>query len=158
MKKYIAAVLIVLGIVAWMRVGDDPDSAQTRPEPARPSPVDEEIRRPAPRIQAESVRTRLAEVSTKPQESRTSATLSGTDWAVVAAIYKEYETAQRRARKVMDSTSFDPTVFPAKGQGSKYMVVVDSGLTHAKATEIRERALAAGLPADTYVTRLTAGQ
>lgn len=158
MKKYLVAVLFVLGILAWMRTSGDPDSAQTGTEPARPSPIDEDIRRAEPRIQAESVRTRVAEVSAKAQETKTSANLDGTDWAVVAAIYKDYEAAERRARGVMDSTSFDPTVFPAKGRGSKYMVVVASGLTHAKAMQLRERALAAGLPADTYVTRLAAGQ
>jgi hypothetical protein len=98
----------------------------------------------------------VAEVSVKAQEAKPAAILGGTDWAVIAAIYKEYEAAERRARKVMDSTSFDPTVFPAKGQGSKYMVVIDSGLTHIKALELRGRALAAGLPTDTYVTRLAA--
>jgi hypothetical protein len=156
MKKYvIAVVFLILATVAWNQLSDDPESARSGTEPARPSPIDEELPRPAPRILTESVRTRVAEVSSKTQEGKP-AILGGTDWAVVAAIYKEYEAAERRAKKVMDSTSFDPTVFPAKGQGSKYMVIIDSGLTHAKALELRGRALSAGLPADTYVTRLAA--
>ena len=45
-------------------------------------------------------------------------------------------------------------MFPEKGQGSKYMVVLGSGLTRTKAEELRIQATAAGLPSDTYVTIL----
>jgi hypothetical protein len=153
-----AMIVAVLGTVAWVRLSSDPDDMLSGNEPARPSPVDEQLPRPAPIIEREMVRTRVAEASTRKDEANPSTNLDGNDWAVVAAIYKEYDAAARRARNVMDSTSIDPTVFPAKGQGSKYMVVLGSGLTHVKATELRNRAIAAGLPSDTYVTRLTGAQ
>jgi hypothetical protein len=156
-KRYLVVVVValVLGTASWIRLSPEPESTVHGNEPARPSPVDEQLPRPTPRIEGESVRTRVSEAPMGKEDASPVANLGGTDWAVVAAIYKEYEAAERRARNIMDSSSFDPTVYPAKGQGSKYMVVLDKGLTQTKALELRERAIAKGLPADSYVTRLS---
>jgi hypothetical protein len=78
----------------------------------------------------------------------------GTDWAVVTAIYKEMSAAQRRARNIAEGTAFKADVYPREPGASKYLVVLDSGLTHEKATVVRNRAVSGGLPPDTYVTRL----
>lgn len=43
---------------------------------------------------------------------------------------------------------------PREGEGHNYYVVVDSRLTHEAADRKRAMALSAGLPADTYVTKL----
>ena len=100
-----------------------------------------------------SVRTRLATPS-KPIEAKGTESkrdFPGTNWAVVAAIYNKYEAAEQRARSV---NGFQATVFPSKGEGSKYMVLLGSGLTYANARALRDQATAAGLPPDTYITKL----
>ena len=158
MKIYVLAAVFLLtlaGGVGWIRFAATPEESSAGNEPVRPSPIDEHLSRPAARIVAqESMRTRVADTvkaAEKPQQE-----LDGTDWAVVAAIYKEYEAAERRARNIAEGSAFKPSVFPPKGQGSKYMVVLESGLTQGKAMIVRDRAVSGGLPADTYVTRLAA--
>lgn len=77
------------------------------------------------------------------------------DWAVVSAIYRDYEAAERRARSFASQwRSTKPKVFPPRGEGAKYMVVLGSGLTLPAAERLRDEARDAGLPEDTYVTRI----
>jgi hypothetical protein len=133
-----------------------PAKVQQIAEPERPSPIDEVLPRPPLQVVDErnSVRTRVATpsqvVEAKGTESKRD--FPGTNWAVVAAIYNKYEAAEQRARTV---NGFQATVFPAKGTGSKYMVLLGSGLTYANARALRDQATAAGLPSDTYVTKLS---
>lgn len=155
-KPYLIAIcLLVLIIgVALTRRSKPADAAVSDPGPQRPSPLDEQIRRPPVLVATETVRTRVAEA--QKEAAPPMRELGGSDWAVVAAIYREYEPAERRARAISESSTFKATVFPRKGEGSKYMVVLDSGLTQGKAQQARELAASNGLPPDTYVTRLSA--
>jgi hypothetical protein len=121
----------------------------------RPSPIADTLPQPPVKIvNARGQQMSRARAVEDPATSK--AELPGTDWAVVAAIYKEYEAADRRARNIAAGSAFRATVHPPKGQGSRYMVVLDSGLTQGKANQVRERAISGGLPGDTYVTRLRA--
>jgi hypothetical protein len=45
-------------------------------------------------------------------------------------------------------------VFPEAGEGKQYMVILGSGMTKSAADKLRRQARAAGLPRDTYVTKL----
>ena len=160
MKKYGWVVAgIVLVITGVMMRGNRPvaDSA-AQPIPAeeqRPSPIDRDLPRSPLKIveEAETVRTRVAEDSKPATESFENT--PGTNWAVVAAIYRDYDAAARRAASFEDVGGIRPSVFPAKGKGTKYMVVVGQGLTRARAEALRARAAAAGLPSDMYVTLLS---
>jgi hypothetical protein len=118
----------------------------------RPSPIADTL--PQPRLKivnppSEMSRARSVEAPANPKGE-----LPGTDWAVVAAIYNEYEAAERRARNIAAGSAFRATVHPPKGQGGRYMVVLASGMTQGKAMQVRDRAISGGLPGDTYVTRL----
>jgi hypothetical protein len=163
MKKQTVAVLLASGLFAVLAVvllrGKPVKSTpvQQRVEETRPSPLVERLPRPPLKIvdESASVRTRKAESPKPPPKAAESFDkVGGTNWAVVAAIYREYEAAERRAKSMAGDPKFRPTVFPEKGQGSKYMVVLGSGLTRAKAEELRLQATNAGLPSDTYVTIL----
>ena len=82
-----------------------------------------------------------------------------TDWAVIAATYREYEAAESRAselRRQMSNCAC--AVYPERGEGSKYYVLLGSGFKRPDAYRLRERALVSGLPADTYVTRIDSGK
>jgi hypothetical protein len=120
----------------------------------RPSPIAKTLPQPPIKI-VNAPGQQMSRARAEEGDSATSkAELPGTDWAVVAAIYKEYEAADRRARNIAGGSEFRATVHPPKGQGGRYMVVLASGLTQGKANQVRERAISGGLPGDTYVTRL----
>ena len=102
-------------------------------------------------IQCDSLTTPSKVVEAKGTESKRD--FPGTDWAVVAAIYNKFDAAEQRAP--LSVNGFHATVFPAKGEGSKYMVLLGSGLTYASARALRDQATAAGLPSRPYVTKLS---
>jgi hypothetical protein len=78
------------------------------------------------------------------------------DWAVVAAIYRDYDAAANRARTIAQQwRRTNVEVFPPEGQGRRYMVVLASGLSRDDAERVQRQAQSAGLPRDTYVTRLS---
>ena len=161
MKKYgwlaVGVVLVITGVM--MRREERPvvdnSSAQPVQDQQRPSPIDRDLPRPPLKIveEAETVRTRVADDAKPATESFENT--PGTNWAVVAAIYRDYDAAARRAASLEDVGGIRPSVFPAKGKGTKYMVVVGQGLTRARAEQLRARAAAAGLPSDMYVTLLS---
>jgi hypothetical protein len=167
MKKNASLAAMLAGVVLlttglWLKFREPrslPVKVQESAEPPRPSPIDETLPRPPLQVvdDRNSVRTRLAAPS-KVVEAKgggPAQDLPGTNWAVVAAIYNKYEAAEQRAQKV---NGFHATVFPSKGGGSKYMVLLGSGLTYANARTLRDQATAAGLPADTYVTKLSVAE
>jgi cell division protein FtsN len=120
-----------------------PREAPQQPEPVRPQP-------PAPKVQQQSV------PAPPPSANRQAAPVDTGGWAVVAAIYRDFESAERRAQAIQKRWGqFNATVFPAKGHGRKYMVVLGSGLSKEEADRLRRQATSAGLPRDTYVTKLT---
>ena len=155
----ISAAMIGSGLYLAYRSDDTGVTEQQRvvDTTPRPSPIAETLPQPPLKLvnppAPEVSRARAVETPANSTEKST-AELPGTDWAVVTAIYNEYEAAERRARNIASGSAFRATVHPPKGQGGKYMVVLASGLTQGKANEVRERAISGGLPGDTYVTRL----
>ena len=158
--------LVALLVIALRNVPAKRTAQKATEEAPRPSPLDEHLPRLPMKIVeiGESVRTRTASApkdaskdvpKPEPKVAESFDKVSGTNWAVVAAIYREYEAAERRAKSMAQNPKFHPTVFPDKGQGVKYMVVLGSGLTRAKAEDLRMQAASAGLPSDTYVTKLS---
>jgi hypothetical protein len=121
-----------------------PPPASTTPAPVvqKPSAM------PVPNRPATASRTEAA-------RSSAATTRNAADWAVVAAIYRNYDAAENRARSLASKWHHgELQVYPTKGNGSQYMVVVASGLAKAQAEKIQQQAKAAGLPRDTYVTKL----
>ena len=93
--------------------------------------------------------------STRAREQETRPKDTSADWAIIAATYKNFAAARRRASELKSAfTSCTCSVYPREGEGHNYYVVVDSRLTHEAADRKRAMALSAGLPADTYVTKL----
>jgi hypothetical protein len=121
----------------------EPVAAQT----AKPAP---EIPRPSPMPGPESARSRTASTT------RARSTDNGSSWAVVAAIYRDYDAADRRARDLAERwKSGRPQVFPPEGHGRRYLVVLGMDLGRDAADKLREQAVRSGMPRDTYVTKLS---
>jgi len=93
--------------------------------------------------------------ASRPTAMPTSRTAQPSDWAVVAAIYRTYDAAEHRAKSLSGKwRQGELKVYPAEGTGTQYMVLVASGLTKDQAERVQRQAKSAGLPGDTYVTRL----
>jgi hypothetical protein len=137
-----------LGIVVFrqwqLRREPAPQQSAADGEDAREraaAPADATAPAPPPLARAEKP------VATKP-------TAFSSDWAVVAAIYNNYEAAERRAREIEKRWKGDVTVFPAKGEGRRYMVVVGTATTRQDAERLLTQGRSLGLPRDTYVTKI----
>jgi hypothetical protein len=77
------------------------------------------------------------------------------EWAVIAATYRNYGGAQKRAEAIREKfADCACTVHPPEGQGQYYYVVVASGLSKDGAEQMRRRAVSSGGPRDAYVTRM----
>lgn len=164
-SKIALAVLLLLAVILAfaMKRQSDPEVLESESRPrqtVRPSPIDETIERPPVKMvepeRTAASRPAKSDASEKAPEStaRAVSKVESTNWAVVAAIYRDYDSAERRAMELGASAGTKPTVYPKRGKGSKYMVVLGSNLTRPKADELREVSLNAGMPGDTYVTKL----
>ncbi|MDZ4797660.1 MAG: hypothetical protein SGI92_05820 [Bryobacteraceae bacterium] len=147
-----SAVAIFAGIwVATPHRAPTPESAQTGGPDDRPSPVAESVevvtrarRAPEPAPQQPPQPTSVHAASTDTSK----------DWSVVAATLNSLDQAEKRADSLKDTwRECQCTVFP-KGESERYFVVVGTGLGRNAADSLRDRATGAGLPGDTYVTKL----
>jgi serine/threonine protein kinase len=160
---YIGAVLVcLLGLVGYrLHSGrlvvvpepSTPETAIAAPPPSREASREaasrpEKAPAPRPPERAPQVPAATANREVRPAETE--------GWAVVAAIYRDFDAAERRAQAIHRKwPQFKATVFPPKGEGRKYMVVLGSGMSKEQADRLRRQATSAGLPRDTYVTKLT---
>jgi hypothetical protein len=114
-----------------------PVAPETRPSPAVVSKVQPEAERAAAPARPES--------------------LVRSGWAVIAAAYHNYDSAQGRAQRLAKrSPRLHPLVYPQAGRGKLYYVVLGSGMTQKEAERLKHTARQAGAPPDTYVTKLKA--
>lgn len=80
-------------------------------------------------------------------------------WAVIAATYKDFDAAQKRANRIGGAAkSLTPSVYPPRGQGTWYYVVFGTGMTQQEAEDLLSKARAAGAPSDSYVTKLATSE
>ncbi|HYO82374.1 MAG TPA: SPOR domain-containing protein [Bryobacteraceae bacterium] len=135
-------------------------------QPARATApvVDERPNAEAPKRQPASANVRSAPVSPQAKPAQVPPKTSNEErprtdaqgsWTVIAATYRNFDAAQKRASRL--KTAYKDcacSVYPDKGQGSNYYVIVSSNLSRAAADQLRTRAVRAGLPRDSYVTRL----
>ncbi len=140
--------VVALATLLAVRPGHrSPDQAS---KPA-PRPIVIEEGRPSPAVPA---RQQEAERAT-PMPRRDSTISAG--WAVIAATYHNYDSAQGRAQQIAKRyPRLRPHVYPPAGRGSLYYVVLGSGLTQKDAERLRRSARQSGAPRDTYVTKLKA--
>ena len=77
-------------------------------------------------------------------------------WAVIAATYSSFDAAQKRAHKLQQhSRGLKAHVYPPKGHGNRYYVVLGSASSSSAARQMRKRVVRMGAPRDTYVTLLS---
>jgi hypothetical protein len=155
-----AGILALISIVAAER-GFRRNIPDSKPQQAavpdfRPSPIAESIQT----TERHRVATKLEEPPPPPRrppeaQARYNSTDRATDWAVIAATYNSWDSAQRRADSLKSRwQDCECTVYPSQGEGTRYYVLVGEGLKRNDADRLRDRGTAAGLPPDTYVSKL----
>jgi hypothetical protein len=104
-----------------------------------------------PRTPAPIAQQRVA----APAAARSRTVPAGSSWAVIAATYGAYQGAEKRAAAIRQRwPEFEPIIYPPAGEGRRYYVVLGSGLSRDEAEGLYRRAKQAGMPRDTYVTKL----
>jgi hypothetical protein len=85
--------------------------------------------------------------------------VKGRGWFVVVASYAREGDAAMEARELARRFSqFRPSVFPPSAIDTHYLVIIGSGLGQDGAENLRLRAVASGMPADTYIKKYPDGR
>jgi serine/threonine protein kinase len=166
----LAALVIIVLLVAVMRTRDTvpaavvpapPIAQESAPEPATPSPTPppatpavQSNTAPAPRLEATPAPTPPTDAAPAPLPRATGRRADG--WSVIVAAYGSREAAEKRVHEMERKFSrFNITVFEQKNADrARFQVVLGQNLGEDQAETLRKRAVAAGLPRDTYIKRL----
>jgi len=140
------AMIVITATVLLLRSGQGPSTVSFQPAagealvmPAPQEPSATAPRKPAPPVSIEH-----------PESP------NGT-WYVVTSTYTQKKDAEKRAQSIMSrwprfkAEIFSPSVEDEK---SYYLVILGSNLSKKAAAALRERAIAAGMPVDTYIQNL----
>jgi eukaryotic-like serine/threonine-protein kinase len=146
------AALVLIGVL--MGLGRKNDSA---PVPVASTPVVHEkatvspFAVPAGEVPAPAVNPAPKEVTkTVPEATDRRAT----GWSVVVASYALRSAAENRERELAQKwPKFKVSVFEPKTEKAHYLVVIGRNLSEDEAEALRQRAVSAGLPRDTYIKR-----
>lgn len=76
-------------------------------------------------------------------------------WSVIVAAYGSRDAAEKRMRSLAGKwPDFHPSVQEQRTEKAPYVVVLGENLSEDAAQSLRQRAVSAGLPRDTYIKRL----
>jgi hypothetical protein len=78
---------------------------------------------------------------------------------VVSATYTRKADAERRAHSISSKwPRFKADIYSPPGDEERpyYLVIIGSNLSQKAAVEVQQRAIAAGLPGDTYIQQVSA--
>jgi hypothetical protein len=121
-----------------------PAAAIPQPQPPKPAAFD-----PPKKVQPIPLR--------EPKPARvapSAATPAAQGWFVVVASYaREVDARQRAESLARRFPQFRLAIFPPSPIDLHYLVILGSGLTQPAAQSLRDRAVASGLPHDTYIKR-----
>jgi hypothetical protein len=124
---------------------------EVKPSAATPvprQPVREPVRRVAPSPRPEGARARVTPPARAEERSSPGTHL------VVVATYNRAQDAEKRARAITNRwPKFPATVLAPNQPNPPYFVTIGANLSKESAQRLQQRARAAGLPRDTYVTR-----
>jgi len=180
-----AAVVMLLAVIYVLArgTGSSSDSSLAASAPPAPvvntpaPPVPNPGVRPAPAAQQGTAPQRESTVPPKPtlrskptpfeappkvappSAAPTAGKASGRGWFVVVASYSREDDAAKMASTLAKRhPQFKPSVFPPSAIDTHYLVIIGSGLSSEGAEALRQRAVAGGLPADTYIKKYPASK
>jgi cell division protein FtsN len=162
MAAGVFGVALLIALLVYWGGSDRPAPETVVEEQSRPSPVPPgQPEQTKPVARRPSAMPRLAPEQQQPpppaspQPPVDAPVASAGSWAVIAATYNNYGAAAKRAAQLARASSdISPRVLPPEGQGRRYYVVLGLADSRREAERLLERARAAGMPRDAYVTRV----
>lgn len=131
----VAAVIAITTIVLLLRSGSVPSTANVAPIAA------------VPQESAPTTEVEIREIPSRAEQSGS--------WYVVAATYTRKADAEKRAQSITKKwPRFKPEVYSPPDAGY-YLVLLGADLSQKAAAGVKQRAIAAGMPRDTYIKRLS---
>ncbi len=77
-------------------------------------------------------------------------------WSVIVAAYRSQTAAEKRMRSMASKwRGFHVSILQRKNERAPYLIVLGENLSENEAESLRQRAVRAGLPHDTYIKKLT---
>ncbi len=146
----LAVLVIIVIAVGMVRRGAGPIAVAPAPPPVEQAPPETRVPQaasiPAPAVPAKPV--------VSANESGKSGRRAG-GWAVIAAAYVSREPAEKRSRELAKRwANFKWSVLPQLAGKTYYLVVIGQNLSEDEAEKLRSRAVASGLPGDTYIKKV----
>jgi len=135
----------------------------TRPAPAVQQPAATPQREttvpPKPTLRTKPTPFEAPPKVAPPSAANSAGKASGRGWFVVVASYSREDDAAKMASTLAKRhPQFKPSVFPPSAIDTHYLVIIGSGLSSEGAEALRQRAVAGGLPADTYIKKYPASK
>jgi len=146
----LAALVIIVIAVGIARRGAGPGASAPSPAPVEQAPVENGV----PQALLNPAPAAVAKPLAKPNQSGKPGR-RGEGWAVIAAAYVSREPAEKRSRELAKRwASFKWSVLPQQAGKMYYLVVIGQNLSEDEAEKLRSRAVASGLPGDTYIKKV----
>jgi len=153
----LAALVLIVVLVALIRKQNSAPvptgSSHVIAQPAHPdTPVaPESAPKPSPLVPKSR---RAARTAPTQSSSRVAAEKTGGWWVIVAA-YNSSEAAEKRVRDLTKRwPGFHVTMSEPHSEKTRYLITLGQGLSEDQAQALRKRAVASGLPRDTYIKRV----
>jgi len=141
----IAALVALALLIAITRYRASPPPVDTARLARQQIPAEPPAAKPSP----------LQERGSKREAPHASAKNAEGGWWVIVAAYNSRESAEKRVRDLSKRwPGFHVTLSQPQSEKTRYLVILGQGLTQDQANALRRRALAAGLPRDTYIKRI----
>jgi hypothetical protein len=139
----VAVVVLLFGVRSYQSETES-ETPAAKAAAVAPQPAD-----PVVRERSVSPAAKVAPAPSQPQPESA--------WVLVAAIYKDYDLAAKRAQSIAQKwTQWQPEVYPPAGQGKRrYMVLLQRAESRKEAERLLARARSEGMPRDTYVTKIS---
>jgi len=154
----VALVLIIVVTARMLRHSPQPQPQasvaqvpqQNTPQVSPPAAV--APKKPAAARSATPVPARVAAPVVPASVSATNSATGGEAWRVVAFTYNHQDQAQHKAQTIVSRhPELQAGVFSPRGNGAPYLVTLGGPMNRDAAVQLRDKAIRAGLPHDTYV-------
>jgi hypothetical protein len=147
----VVAVLVVVGFVVrvMMRHSSHVQNAADQNPTVVVSPETTSPRK-SPAVVPHVAQPKAA-AAKEPPVTAVAAPIATGAWRVVAFTYNYRDQAEHKARTINERhPDLQADVFSPKGSGAPYLVTLGAATDRASAFQLREKAVAEGLPRDTY--------
>jgi len=131
-----------------------PEPVAQAPATPKPSPLGTRSAPPAP-VRAPQQRQAPAARAVVP-DSPSLAARKADGWWVIVGAYNSREAAEKRVSQMSKRwPNFHIALSEPKSEKTRYVITLGENLSADQAEALRKRAVAAGLPRDTYIKRIT---